>query len=309
MTLQKKNYYDDIVSKISIININKGVETNKLQDVYDRYKERKNEKERLENIREKKLIIISLSSIVILILILTLLIMYKSKRKENVLTTAMSEMKKDIIDKETIINRISEEIKQKDSEMKRHSQEIEDNKKNIDILRKEIETNKQEISNRESVIKKLEKDLTDKRNKLEIIISDIDRKKKELVKLKRKDERNDQAVTLKDYYDSDICRSILNRKKSDFTVLSEDELALLLEAADKHLGNITKSLRDKYPRLRKEDLNCICLILLNISPNRLHYLLGRNRKTIWERINRIKDIMNIGDKKDLFLSLKEELYR
>ena len=305
----KKNYYDDIVSKISIININKGVETNKLQDVYDRYKERKNEKERLENIREKKLIIISLSSIVILILILTLLIMYKSKRKENVLTTAMSEMKKDIIDKETIINRISEEIKQKDSEMKRHSQEIEDNKKNIDILRKEIETNKQEISNRESVIKKLEKDLTDKRNKLEIIISDIDRKKKELVKLKRKDERNDQAVTLKDYYDSDICRSILNRKKSDFTVLSEDELALLLEAADKHLGNITKSLRDKYPRLRKEDLNCICLILLNISPNRLHYLLGRNRKTIWERINRIKDIMNIGDKKDLFLSLKEELYR
>ena len=71
----KKNYYDDIVSKISIININKGVETNKLQDVYDRYKERKNEKERLENIREKKLIIISLSSIVILILILTLLLM------------------------------------------------------------------------------------------------------------------------------------------------------------------------------------------------------------------------------------------
>ena len=285
---RKKAYYDDIVSKLSITNINKNIETSKLQDVYDNYKERKHERERIEYIREKKMIIISLSSIVIFVFILTLFIKYKSKRKESVFSTSMNEMKKTMIDKDAIIDRTNEEIKQKDIVINRYSQEIDDNKKNIDILRKDIENKTKEISSRDSTIKK---------------------QKKELDKLKHDSEEKDKYITFKDYYESDICKKILNKKESDFTALSEDELGLLLEAADKHLGGMTKTLCEKYPRLRREDLNCICLILLNIGTSKLHHLLGRNRKTVWERTNRIKIIMNIGDKKDLFLSLKEELYR
>ena len=352
----KKVHYDNIISRLSVKKIDESIENNKLQSVYDNYKERKYERERIEYIREKRQIIISLSGIVFFVLILALLIMYKSKRKESVFSTSMSEMKKAIIDKDTMIGRTNEEIKQKDSVIKRYSQEIEDNKKIIDILRKDIETNKQEISNMEANVKKLKKDLSDNETKLGKLRSEIDKKnddvknaetkieeirnnlrnkeielsdfkkeienktkeisrrdctikkqKKELDKLKRDNERKDRTVTFKDYYESDICKKILRKKEIDFTALSEDELALLLEAADKHLGGMTKKLCEKYPRLRKEDLNCICLILLNIGINRLHYLLGRNRKTVWERIKRIKNIMNIGDEKDLYLSLKEEL--
>ena len=91
--------------------------------------------------------------------------------------------------------------------------------------------------------------------------------------------------------------------------MTDDELALLLDAADQHLGVMTETLSQKYPRLRKEDMYCISLILLNTNKSDYHYLLGRNRKTIWERINRIKSIMNIDDNKDLFLSIKDALYR
>ena len=162
----KKVHYDNIISRLSVKKIDESIENNKLQSVYDNYKERKYERERIEYIREKRQIIISLSGIVFFVLILALLIMYKSKRKESVFSTSMSEMKKAIIDKDTMIGRTNEEIKQKDSVIKRYSQEIEDNKKIIDILRKDIETNKQEISNMEANVKKLKKDLSDNETKL-----------------------------------------------------------------------------------------------------------------------------------------------
>ena len=87
----------------------------------------------------------------------------------------------------------------------------------------------------------------------------------------------------------------------------ENELALLLESADKHLGNLTKTLTDKYPKLRKDDFYCICLLLLNVEKNKFQYLLGRNRKTIWERLNKIKNIMNIGDNDDMYIFMKNLL--
>ncbi len=127
--------------------------------------------------------------------------------------------------------------------------------------------------------------------------------------LKHDKKRKSKDISLENFYNYDICIKITNRKDYDFTVLTKDELALLLEAADKYLGNMTKTLVEKYRRLRKEDLNCICLILLNINIGRLHHLLGRNRKTIWERMNRIKSIMNIKENNDLFLSIKDMLIK
>ena len=137
----------------------------------------------------------------------------------------------------------------------------------------------------------------------------IEKQQKEFIKLKQNVKRINESIDFDGYYNAEICKRILGRKKSDFTALTDDELALLLDAADQHLGVMTETLSQKYPRLRKEDMYCISLILLNTNKSDYHYLLGRNRKTIWERINRIKSIMNIDDNKDLFLSIKDILYR
>ena len=99
-------------------------------------------------------------------------------------------------------------------------------------------------------------------------------------KIKRKDQKlseirkkTDINIDFEAYRNSEICQKILNRKPTDFTALSDSELALLLESADKHLGNLTKTLTDKYPKLRKDDFYCICLLLLNVEKNKFQYLL------------------------------------
>ena len=129
-------------------------------------------------------------------------------------------------------------------------------------------------------------------------------KDKKLSEIRKKTDIN---IDLEAYHNSEICQKILNIKPTDFTALSDGELALFLESADTHLGNLTKTFNDKYPKLRKEDFYCICLLLLNVEKNKFQYLLGRNRKTIWERLNRIKSIMNIGDNDDMYIFMKNLL--
>ena len=152
------------------------------------------------------------------------------------------------------------------------------------------------------------KELVDTLYSKEKAISDfkdkIKRKDQKLLEIRNKTDIN---IDFEAYHNSEICQKILNRKPTDFTALSDSELALLLESADKHLGNLTKTFNDKYPKLRKEDFYCICLLLLNVEKNKFQYLLGRNRKTIWERLNKIKNIMNIGDNDDLYIFMKNLL--
>ena len=142
-----------------------------------------------------------------------------------------------------------------------------------------------------------EKTISDFKDKIKI-------KDQKLLEIRKKTDIN---IDFEAYHNSEICQKILNRKPTDFATLSDSELALLLESADKHLGNLTKTLTDKYPKLRKDDFYCICLLLLNVEKNKFQYLLGRNRKTIWERLNKIKNIMNIGDNDDMYIFMKNLL--
>ena len=127
-------------------------------------------------------------------------------------------------------------------------------------------------------------------------------------KLSEVNKTNDN-INFEAFHNSSICQKIINRKPSDFTTLSDGELALLLDAADKNLDNFTKKLKDRYPKLKKNDFYYICLLLLNIEKNKFQYLLGRNRKTIWERLNKIKIIMNISDNDDLHIFMKNLLHK
>ena len=226
---EKKAYYDNIISQLFIKNINKNIDKTKLQDIYDKYKNHKNEKETLKN-RKRIYVITSMSLVLAFIIIMLIRHKYEHTHKELINTLDSKER----------------------------------------------------------------------------AISDYKVKEQKLSEIKMKAEIN---IDFEAYHNSEICQKILNRRPTDFTALSESELALLLEAADKNLGNLTNRLKDKYPNLKKDDFYYICLLLLNIEKNKFQYLFGRNRKTIWERLNKIKTIMNISNNDDLHIFMKKLLHK
>ena len=148
-------------------------------------------------------------------------------------------------------------------------------------------------------IKKMNVEL---RKKEDIIKS----KEIELDEMKQKIERIENSPNIpniESYYKSDICHKIINRKANDFSALSNEDFALLIQAADKHLNNITTRLKEKYPKINKDDMYYICLILLNVDPYKLQYLLDRNPKTVWYRLNKIKSKMDLETGDDIMVFL------
>ena len=150
-------------------------------------------------------------------------------------------------------------------------------------------------------LKRLEKNILEKDDEIKSSMVEISKMKHEI-------ERKD-SIDLVAYYNSDICKKILEKKDSDFSCLKEDELALLLETADRHLNNISGRLTATLPSLNKNDIYTICLIILNIRKNKLPYLLNRDRKTIWDRLNKIRKLMELDAKQDLFLHIKDNYLR
>ncbi len=132
----------------------------------------------------------------------------------------------------------------------------------------------------------------------------IKQQKKEISEIKNQLNRKSD-IDIEAYYNSEICKNISGRKESELTPLTNKELALLLEAADKNLGNISSRLCEQIPSLNKNDIYTICLIILNIEKNKFPYLLGRDRKTIYDRLNKIKTQMNLGPKQDLFIHIRD----
>ena len=142
---------------------------------------------------------------------------------------------------------------------------------------------------------------TEEKKEIEEMKKEIEDIKNELNKKKR--------VDLDAYYDSDICKKITARKDSDFSCLKEDELALLLKSADAHLNNISTRLYEQFPTLNTNDIYTICLIILNVEKNKFPYLLSRDRKTIYDRFSKIRKLMNIDAKQDLFIHIKDNYLR
>ena len=278
---EKKVYYDNIISDLSVKGIKRSVKNNQLQDVYDKYKERNVEKERAINKKRTKLIVITFTVILILSFAATLFIRYIYKRKQEDYINSIKEKDENLLEKDII-------IKQIESEIKEYHKEIEDNKlinkdkDNLVSLAIEcLEMRKKEISDKEKIIRKQQKELANI--------------------------NHNNKSSLSRYYDSEICKIILSKKEIEYAPLSIEELTSLLESANNNLGGIIDKLNLQYPQLDKDDMCLICLILLHINKSGLPYLLNRSRKNIWERTKRIKTIMNIGEKEDLFLFIKINL--
>ena len=113
---------------------------------------------------------------------------------------------------------------------------------------------------------------------------------KELYDIKHKSDKLDKKTKLDRFYKSDICENILKREGMDLMPLTENELQLLITTANYNLDNLIARLFDEFPKLTTIDMYCICLVVLLNNNTKIAYMLDRNRKTIWERINRIKNI-------------------
>ena len=172
------------------------------------------------------------------------------------------------------------------------------NKRHIDKLTEKIDDyaneNKQLAEDFQKASSKKDKIIKQQKKEIEDIKNELNKKNR---------------VDLDAYYDSDICKKITARKDSDFSCLKEDELALLLKSADTHLNNISTRLYEQFPTLNTNDIYTICLIILNVEKNKFPYLLSRDRKTIYDRFSKIRKLMNIDTKQDLFIHIKDNYLR
>jgi len=281
--LEKKAYYDNISSKLLIEKNNKETEHNKIQSVYNGYKERKQERINLANKKKITILLIFTFTVILILSIAATLLRYMYKRRQKYYINSIKEKDECLLTKDII-------IKQIESEIKEYHKEIEDNKlinkdkDNLVSLAIEcLEMRKKEISDKDKIIKKQQKEL-----------ANINHANK---------------PSLDIYYDSEICKMILSKKEIEYAPLSTEDLTSLLESANNNLGGIIDTLNLTYPQLNKDDMYLICLILLNINKSGLPYLLNRSRKNIWERTKRIKTIMNIGEKEDIFLFIRTKFIR
>lgn len=145
-------------------------------------------------------------------------------------------------------------------------------------------------------IKKMNKELREKEECIKT-------KEKELNEMKQKMLRIENVIDIDVYYKSEICQKIVNRKPSDFSALSKEELSMLLQAADKYLNNINERIKDKYPEIKKDDLYYICLVLLNIDDYTMQFLLAKSRRTVWNRLNNIRVKMGLEKGDDILMHL------
>ena len=447
---EKKAYYDGIISKISINDVNKSLKNNKIQDVYSRYKERKAEKEKIKSRTRTKVIAISLSLLIIISFVIIILIWHKSKRKDRIHQESLNEKDRYIADKEEIISRIDKEIKQKESEIKELVEIIGNLKSDINSLKNEVDTKEEEISCKGNDIKKMENDLSAKERELkrlqenvhenrilidrlnedniakekqiECYLEEIDdnrqvindknhlisiateglvarkdaiaenrneiarlqaiidendkiikelsedhetnekritvhlgeieklkteinqvqnnlkdlrfknsltegriksqnaelKKKEELIRkytteisnLKYRLERNHVDISnLNNYLQSDICSKILNEikeisdkklKSNMLSPLSKAELVLLLNSANHHLNHLINEMANKYPKLKKEDLYYLCLVIMGLDNHQISSLYGVTYHASNKRKHKICVILGLDSKENLY---------
>ncbi|MBQ8760115.1 MAG: tetratricopeptide repeat protein [Bacteroidales bacterium] len=258
----RRNYYNNISSRLFKDNVNKEVDNKHLQVLYDNYRERIKERERsIAKTKTRKLMVTTGLGILVIVVLIMIYIRYMHRKQNN-------KLKSEIDDYVNMIDNYSKDIENK----------------NIIINQKEKLINDYQITN-------------DKKDKI------IDKQKKEIDRIRTR--LSKKNVNIEAYYVSDICKKIVERKDSDFSCLKEDELALLLKSADEHLDNISERLHNSFPGLNKNDIYTICLLILNVEKGKLQYLLGKDRKTIWNRLNKIKRLMNVDENQDLFLYIKD----
>ena len=158
--------------------------------------------------------------------------------------------------------------------------------------------------------KNLQSELSDfmlKCNEQEVTISEKDR-----VIVEFEHQLNKKYKDFDNFKNCSICRKIFSDidylRKNGFKVnnlspLTEDELELLIDEANVYMDGYVRDIIDEYPQLKKDDVYCICLSLLNISEPTMAVLLGKSYNSIWKRMKKVRKII---EKRHRYLSSESE---
>ncbi len=262
----KKAYYDNIISRLSIEEINNVVEDSRISYLYSDYKERKYEREKSRN--REHYVYVSFLIIVVTIVILIIFSIFRNRKRNMKVLNILN-------DKQNVIEQISKEIEQKEENIK--SLEFRYSLINGKMKSKDIKLQEQGEM--------------------------ISRYKLELAKLENKLKKSITGFSnLNGYYQSEICSKILihikelsesNKKETELKKLMQNEFALLLKSANYYLNNIFNNLTNKYPNLKKEDLYYMCLVILNLNDRQISSLFGVTYNSIKIRRRKICSIFNI----------------
>ena len=322
---EKKAYHDNVISMLSVEKANKSVVDNNIHTIYNIYKEREVEREgKMERLHMRR----SFSVVLIVILIMSLFtatfLHYIHTKRNGRLSKVIESKVIDINEKENVITLITNDIKSKEKTIEENRRIIHDKERRIAEMINELETKEQELSAKKNALEKLYNDIIRQKSEIESVNIELVRNKKEIDDMKqtlsaqeeiiRKQrcelheiEKDRKTFDMEAYHNSEICRKILERKSTEYTLLKSEELVQLLDSANTNLGGLISNLNRDYPQLNKDELYCICLLLLNFNKTSLQYMLNRGRKTIWRRIDNICKVLEITTKNDMFMSLTKVL--
>ena len=143
------------------------------------------------------------------------------------------------------------------------------------------------------------------------------KKKEELIKkytteisnLKyRLDRKHVDISNLNNYLKSDVCSKVLKEvnklsekklKSNMLTPLSKEEFVVLLNSANHHLNYFINDMANKYPKLKKDDLYYLCLVVIGLDNYQISSLFGVTHDAINKRKNKICTILGIDTKNSL----------
>ena len=255
--LEKKAYYESILSKLALDRVDDEIKRANIVDLYNDHLSRMNE------IRKAKIIrIVLLVAAPIIVIIMTLVFFFTHRNKRH-----HKNLMSIIDDKESAINVMEEHLT--------------DVKFKNSIIEGKIKKKNAEIQRLSSHIKDLECEMADVNAKIK---------------------KDNSPCDMDAYCSSEICGKILSMENQ---TLSQEDLVLLLDTANKHLNNIFTELAEQYQRLKKEDLYYLSLVIIDLSDKQISSLFGVAYNSIRVRRNKICEILGINVKKlNYFLSTK-----
>ena len=201
-----------------------------------------------------------------------------------------------------IIKKLSEDHKNNEERIAVHLEEIEKLKTEINQSQKNIIDLRFKSSLTEGKIKKQNAELKKKEELIGEYTAEISNLKYRL-KRTRIDVSN-----LNNYLQSDVCSKILNEikeisekklKSNTLSLLSKEEFVLLLNSANHHLNYFINDMANKYPKLKKEDLYYLCLVIMGLDNYQIASLFGVTYHASKKRKNKICVILGLDSKTNL----------
>ena len=132
----------------------------------------------------------------------------------------------------------------------------------------------------------------------------IKKQNEEILLMKEKLDKEQAAVRMDAFLASEICFRIMNDKDLQ---MNQDDFDLLLQSANLNLRGFVVNISKEYPRLKKEDLCYICLMLIDLNDKQISSLFGVTYSAIKTRRSKICNIIEVKNEL-LYKYLIDRLY-